>query len=73
MPETLAAPAPTGTYGPPLKPRKKLAIALLALFIAWLAVLWMMYFTTVRPHDHVERVGPEGASRNANTQTVPRE
>jgi hypothetical protein len=72
MTETIAAPKPDPTYGPPLKPQRKLAIGLLGLFIAWLAVLWVMYFTTVHPHDHVEREGPEGVSKDGKTLTVPR-
>jgi hypothetical protein len=31
----------------PLKPRRKLAIALLLLFLLWMVLLYVMYFTTV--------------------------
>lgn len=61
------------TFGAPLKPQKKLAAGLLALFIAWLAVLWVMYFTTVFRHEHVVRVGPDEPSNNPPTMTVPRQ
>lgn len=44
------------TYGPPLKPRAKLAIGLFIGFLAWMGVLWAMYFSTV-----YHKVGPSTA------------
>jgi hypothetical protein len=34
----------------PLKPRRKLAIALLVLFMIWIVILYVLYFTTVHGH-----------------------
>jgi hypothetical protein len=34
----------------PLKPRRKLTIALLLLFLIWMVLLYVMYFTTVYGH-----------------------
>jgi cell division septal protein FtsQ len=33
-----------------LKPRRKLAIALLVVFVIWIVILYVMYFTTVYGH-----------------------
>ena len=43
-----AKPAPKAFA--PLKPRRKLAIALLVIFIVWIVLLYVMYFTTVYGH-----------------------
>jgi hypothetical protein len=39
-------------YGPPFNPHKGWVIALLALFVVWMIVLWVMYFKTVYPFSH---------------------
>ncbi len=41
-----AAPKPVAQ----LKPRRKLAIGLLILFVIWIVILYVMYFTTVYGH-----------------------
>jgi hypothetical protein len=35
----------------PFKPHRKLAIVLLVLFIVWMVLLYVMYFTTVYGHS----------------------
>ena len=40
---------PTFTPGPPLKPQRKLFVGLLVGFVAWVAVLLTLYFTTIYP------------------------
>lgn len=67
MPRAAQMPA---DYGPPFKPRKRLAIGLLVAFFAWMAVLWVMYFATVYPLSHKgERTGSQ---ESEHLQTVPR-
>jgi ABC-type Fe3+ transport system permease subunit len=41
-----AAPKPVAQ----LKPRRKLAIGLLVVFVIWIVILYVMYFTTVYGH-----------------------
>ncbi|HEV7299939.1 MAG TPA: hypothetical protein VGN72_11290 [Tepidisphaeraceae bacterium] len=72
MPAAEPAPNPAAVYGPPLKPQKGLAFGLLGVFVVWVAVLWVAYFTTVRSHSHVERAGPEGAVPSTDSLIVPR-
>ena len=72
MADAANASKPTALYGPPMKPRKGLAIGLLAAFAVWTAVLWVMYFTSVHRHTHVERIGPEGAMPSSPSRSVPR-
>ena len=40
---------PTLTPGPPLRPQRKLFVGLLVGFVAWVAVLLTLYFTTIYP------------------------
>ena len=40
---------PTFTPGRPLKPQRKLFVGLLVGFVAWVAVLLTLYFTTIYP------------------------
>lgn len=35
----------------PFKPHRKLAFALLAVFVVWIVLLYVMYFTTVYGHS----------------------
>ena len=58
---------PTFTAGPPLRPQRKLFVGLLVGFVAWVAVLLTLYFTTIYPR-HVpgdirppEAVGSEAS------------
>ena len=44
-----AAGSRTFTPGPPLKPQRKLFVGLLIGFVAWVAVLLTLYFTTIYP------------------------
>jgi hypothetical protein len=44
---TQAKPAPVFK---PLKPHRKLAVALLVIFLVWIVILYVMYFTTVHGH-----------------------
>ena len=64
-----AAPSrkPSFTPGPPLRPQRKLFGGLLVGFVAWVAVLLALYFTTIYPR-HVpgdirppEAVGSEAS------------
>ena len=51
-------------FGPPLKPRKGLLIALSVLFALWFAFLLGLYFRTVYPHRHPGNATP-AATRQA--------
>jgi hypothetical protein len=51
-------------FGPPLKPRKGLLIALGVLFALWFAFLLGLYFKTVYPHQHPGHTNP-AATRQA--------
>lgn len=44
-----ASPAPR-----PLKPRRKMFLILLSVWVLWVAFLLTMYFTTVYPHRYIE-------------------
>jgi len=51
-------------FGPPLRPRKGLLIALSVLFALWFAFLLGLYFKTVYPHRHPGNANP-AATRQA--------
>ena len=58
---------PPFTPGPPLKPRRKLFAGLLVGFVAWVAVLLALYFTTIYPrHAPGDLRGPEATSSEAS-------
>jgi hypothetical protein len=50
-------------FGPPLKPRRGLLIALSVLFALWFAFLLGVYFKTVYPHRHPATTHPAAAAR----------
>jgi hypothetical protein len=64
--DAFTPPNSTHTYGPPFRPRKRLAVGLLVGFLLWMVALWVLYFTTVwhksDPHAPVE-----------SQQSVPRD
>lgn len=49
-------------FGPPLKPRRALLIALSILFALWFAFLLGVYFKTVYPHRHPAPTHPAPAA-----------
>ena len=58
---------PAFTPGPPLKPRRKLFVGLLVGFVAWVAVLVTLYFTTIYPrHLPGDIRPPEAVSSEAS-------
>lgn len=53
---------PAFTPGPPLRPQRKLFVGLLVGFVAWVAVLLTLYFTTIYPrHAPGDLRPPEAA------------
>jgi hypothetical protein len=52
---------------PPMRQRRGLFFALLAIFFAWIAAVLIMYFTTVRPHGGRLEPLPPGTTNNRPT------
>jgi len=51
----------------PMRPRKGLFLALMALFFLWVAAMLAMYLTTVYPHRH----GVKPASQPSEMPIIP--
>ena len=49
-------------FGPPLKPRKGLLVALSVLFVLWFAFLLGLYFKSVYPQRHPASTNPAAAA-----------
>lgn len=64
-PKTRSEPERVIEFGPPLKPRKGLLIALSVLFALWFAFLLGLYFTTVYPHRHPGTTHPAAATHQS--------
>ena len=67
--EPAAPTAPAVREPIPMKPRKGLFVALMAVFFAWVGVLLAMYFTTVRRPDGTPP--PERQSTTMTAMTEP--
>jgi hypothetical protein len=63
--------APVVKFGPPLKPRKGLVVALTLGFVLWSVALWVMYFTTVYPNSH--RTKLDRSTTRPAEEIVPRQ